>query len=234
MSGESVLGSSGVQTARRTSSWKAASGQERDIAHDQDPCRRGRADLRPRRLRRRAAGPACGPRASSSASSSPAPPAAAASSSPPSASPSAPASFSADGSGADAVAEACGVEGGRAERGREPGFGPNRKPVRRHPGAPRGGGDRGPRGASGRAHRADRFDRASEPARLLVRSGLDGMGHRPDGLSGALDRRRSRPENPRPWRLGRDPAARSPPGQWTDADQPTVWLAVHIRGGDGT
>jgi hypothetical protein len=75
--------SSRVQTARPTLAQPCWRG---DIAHDQDPCRRGRAYLSPRRLRRRAASPACGPRALA-APSSPALPAAASSSSrsPPSA-----------------------------------------------------------------------------------------------------------------------------------------------------
>jgi hypothetical protein len=83
---------------------------ERNIAHDQEPCRRGGAYLRPRRLRLRAASPAGAARAPPSAPSSPAPPSAP---SPP------PPSHSAGCSGAHAIArrQQLSVQGDRGGNG---------------------------------------------------------------------------------------------------------------------
>ena len=70
------------------------------------------------------------------------------------------------------------------------------------------------RSPNGRAQcRADRLHRAGEPARLLVRSGLERVGDRAGRRSGPRDRRRSRPANAAPRRLARIAGARAPPGR---------------------
>ena len=81
-----------------------------------------------------------------------------------------------------------------------------------------------PRRSSGRPHRKDRIDRAGQPARLLVRSGLDGMGRRPGRFGGSPHRGRRGAENSQPRRLPRAPAER-PPSRGVDRRRPADRVA---------
>ncbi len=72
------------------------------------------------------------------------------------------------------------------------------------------GGDRDPRAKGRRADRADRLERSGEPAWLLVRSGLDGMGRRSCRPRRAALCGRAGAASARPGRLARDSRPRPP------------------------